>query len=180
MVPRGQLLRRPEALTAEQAAGFPAVALTAWWALFELAHPRRGSNVLVHSAAGGVGSMLVQLAKVAGCRVVGVVGAPHKVEPVRQLGADAVIDKSREPLWATAEKLAPQGFDVVLDANGVSTLGGSYRHLAPAGKLVVQLFAFDDVAKAHQAIEGGQTVGKLVLSLEGGSRAAATRPASAR
>ena len=54
--------------------------------MFELARPRPGSWVLVHSAAGGVGSMLVQLAKIAGCRVVGVVGATHKVELVKQLG----------------------------------------------------------------------------------------------
>lgn len=140
VLPRDQVFRRPAALTSEQAAAFPAVAMTAWWALFELAHPRPGANVLVHSAAGGVGSMLVQLAKIGGARVVGVVGSSHKVDAVKALGADVVIDKSSEPLWTAAERASPNGYDLVLDANGVSTLADSYAHLAPAGKLVVYGF----------------------------------------
>jgi len=136
----GYVFSFPEGWTTCQAAGFPTVFLTAWFALFELAHPRAGDSLLVHSAAGGVGSALVQLGKLAGCRVVGVVGASHKVDAVRRLGADAVIDRSREPLWPTVERLAPEGYQVVLDANGPATLEQSYRHLAPAGKLVVYGF----------------------------------------
>jgi NADPH:quinone reductase-like Zn-dependent oxidoreductase len=138
--PRHQLFAIPPGWSAAQAAGFPAVALTAYYALFELAHPRAGASALVHSAAGGVGSALVQLGKIAGCRVVGVVGATHKLEAARALGADVVIDKSREDLWRAAEQAAPGGYDVVLDANGVETLGESYRHLASPGKLVVYGF----------------------------------------
>src|SRR5207237_9610505 len=73
---------------------------------------------------------------VLGCRAIGVVGAPHKVETARRLGAAEVIDKSAEDLWAAARRHAPGGYDVVLDANGVATLGESYAHLAPAGRLV--------------------------------------------
>src|SRR5690606_20521168 len=94
--PRGYVFRMPERLSFEEAAAFPSVYLTAWYALHELAHPRAGQKVLVHSAAGGVGGCLVQLAKRAGCEVTGVVGASHKVEAVRAQGADHVIDKSRE------------------------------------------------------------------------------------
>jgi NADPH:quinone reductase-like Zn-dependent oxidoreductase len=72
--------------------------------------------------------------------VVGVVGARHKVEAARALGADAVIDKSREALWRAAARHAPRGYDVVLDANGVATLGESYRALTSPGKLVVYGF----------------------------------------
>lgn len=139
-VPRDQLWLRPPQLDVLQAAAFPAVNLTAWFALFELAHPHRGDNVLVHSAAGGVGASLVQQARIAGCRVVGVVGAPHKVAAVEALGADLVIDKSREDLWARARAFAPDGYEVVLDANGVSTLRESERHLAAPGKLVIYGF----------------------------------------
>ncbi|MGD2136652.1 MAG: medium chain dehydrogenase/reductase family protein [Gammaproteobacteria bacterium] len=139
-VPRHQVVELPAPLNFETAAGFPAVSLTAWFALFELAHPRPGDRLLVHSAAGGVGGMLVQLGKIAGCTVVGVVGAPHKVETVRALGADTVIDKSSRDLWEAAERLSPNGYDVVLDANGVATLGQSYRHLAPVGRLVIYGF----------------------------------------
>lgn len=130
----------PEGLSFEQAASFPSVYLTAWYALHELAHPRPGAHVLVHSAAGGVGSCLVQLAKRAGCEVTGVVGASHKVDKVKAHGADHVIDKSTSDLWKEAERVAPEGFDVVCDANGVATLKQSYAHLAPAGKLVVYGF----------------------------------------
>ncbi len=140
VVPQHQLFPLPSKLEPAQAAGFPAVFLTAYYALFELAHPRPGANILVHSAAGGVGSALVQLGRVSGCRVVGVVGSSHKVETARAMGADVVIDKSREDLWRAAEKAAPKGYDVVLDANGVATLGQSYAHLASPGKLVIYGF----------------------------------------
>jgi len=140
VVKREQVFARPAKLSVEQAAGFAAVFLTAWFALFELAHPRAGDRLLVHSAAGGVGGALLQLGRIAGCQVVGVVGAAHKVEPVRRLGAIEVIDKSREDLWQAAERISPQGYNVILDANGVATLRQSYRHLAPVGKLVVYGF----------------------------------------
>ena len=139
-VPRNQVFPMPASLTPVEAAGLPAAALTAWFALFELAHVRSGNSLLVHSAAGGVGSMLVQMGRLAGCQVTGVVGASHKVETVNTLGADMVIDKSAQDLWAVAEEIAPAGFDVILDANGVTTLRASYNHLAPVGKLVVYGF----------------------------------------
>ena len=131
---------KPLALSYAQAASLPAVFMTAWFALKELAHPRPGAKVLVHSAAGGVGSSLVQLAKLMGCEVVGVVGASHKVEVAKSLGADFVIDKSRQDLWKEARKRAPQGYDVICDANGVASLRESYKHLRRAGKLVVYGF----------------------------------------
>jgi NADPH:quinone reductase-like Zn-dependent oxidoreductase len=83
-VPKNQLFPMPKNLDLKQAAGFPTVAITAWYAMFELARPRPGSWILVHSAAGGVGSMLVQMAKIAKCNVVGVVGASHKVNVVKE------------------------------------------------------------------------------------------------
>ncbi|MBK7974716.1 MAG: zinc-binding dehydrogenase [Deltaproteobacteria bacterium] len=141
VVPRHQAWPLPAALDLFQAAGFPAVALTAYFALFELAHPRAGDTLLVHSAAGGVGSMLVQLGKLAGCTVVGVVRGAHKVEAARSLGADAVIDKGAADLWREARRLAPHGYDVILDANGVETLAASYAHLGSPGRLVVYGFA---------------------------------------
>ncbi|ABF87627.1 oxidoreductase, zinc-binding dehydrogenase family [Myxococcus xanthus DK 1622] len=139
-VPRHQVFTLPARLSMEQAAGFPTVFLTAYYALFELAHPRPGANVLVHSAAGGVGGALLQLGRIAGCRMVGVVGGTHKVETARAQGAEVVIDKSREDLWSVAKKAAPRGYDVVLDANGPSTLRDSYKHLASPGKLVIYGF----------------------------------------
>jgi synaptic vesicle membrane protein VAT-1 len=139
-IPRHQVFALPQPFTVEQASAFPAVFMTAYYALYELVRLRPEMRVLVHSAAGGVGGALLQLGKIAGCRMVGVVGAAHKVDAARRLGADEVIDKSHKPLWAAAERAALEGYDVVLDANGADTLKESYRHLASGGKLVVYGF----------------------------------------
>jgi NADPH:quinone reductase-like Zn-dependent oxidoreductase len=140
VVDRALVFPRPATASFEQAAAIPAVYMTAWYALFELAHPRPGQKVLVHSAAGGVGGALVQMAKLAGCEVAGVVGTSAKVTTAKAAGCDHVIDKSAQALWREAERLAPAGYDVILDANGVATLGDSYKHLRRAGKLVVYGF----------------------------------------
>jgi NADPH:quinone reductase-like Zn-dependent oxidoreductase len=139
-VKRAYVFPIPAAMTTTQAAGFPAVFLTAWFAMFELAHPKPEAKVLVHSAAGGVGSSLVQLARLSGCEVTGVVGASHKMESLTNLRVDHAIDKSRENLWQRAESIAPEGYDIIFDANGVATLKDSYAHLRRAGKLVVYGF----------------------------------------
>ena len=151
-VNREQVFRLPQQLSYEAAAAMPAVSLTAWFALFRLAHVQAGETLLVHSAAGGVGSMLVQLGKLAGARVIGVVGATHKVAAVSALGADAVIDKSTQDLWSEAERLVPGGFDIILDANGVTTLKQSYRHLAAVGRLLV--YGFHGMLVTHNGLPG--------------------------
>jgi len=90
--------------------------------------------------------MLVQLLKIKKCIVIGIVGSSHKVEFCKSLGTDFVIDKSKQPLWLTALEYAAsvedlltgkkrrdvgvKGFDCVFDANGVSTLKGSWNNLA--------------------------------------------------
>jgi synaptic vesicle membrane protein VAT-1 len=131
------LFPRPDALSPEQAGGFVVAPLTAWYALRTLGAVGPGKRVLVHSAAGGVGSMMVQIARVLGAHVVGVVTSPEKASSVQALGADAVIVR-RTRQWATeARSRAPGGFDVVLDANGYETLGASYRLLRPTGRLVI-------------------------------------------
>ncbi len=139
-VPRDQIFRVPASFDAMQAAAFPAVFLTAYYALFDLGNARAGMRVLVHSAAGGVGGALLQLAKMAGATTVGVVGASSKVDAARAQGATHVIDKSNEDLWRMAKRYAPDGYDVVLDANGVGTLRESWNHLASPGRLVVYGF----------------------------------------
>lgn len=141
VVPRHQVFARPTGWTDVQAAGLPAVTLTAWYALVSLARPSAGSSILVHSAAGGVGQALVQIGVHLGLRVVAVVGAPHKVGVPRDMGAIEIIDASREDLFAAASAHAPEGYAAVFDANGRSTLRGSYRALAPAGRLVVYGFS---------------------------------------
>lgn len=127
----------PEGLDERAAGGFSVANLTAYYALFDLGAARAGQTVLVHSAAGAVGSSLVQLAKARGLFVVGVVGSAAKVESVRALGADVVIDKGSSDLWESVARAAPDGVALALDANGYETLRGSYGALRPTGRLVV-------------------------------------------
>jgi NADPH:quinone reductase-like Zn-dependent oxidoreductase len=132
---------KPSNLSFEQAATLPTVFLTAWWMVHRQVYPQASDTWLVHSAAGGVGSALLQLARLAGVRAIGVVGASHKIDTARAMGAEAVIDKSSEDLWTRAEALAPDGFETIFDANGIATLKASYQHLAPTGRLVIYGFA---------------------------------------
>jgi synaptic vesicle membrane protein VAT-1 len=136
-----RVFARPVALSSQAGAAIPTVFLTAWWMVHELLHPRTGDIWLVHSAAGGVGTALAQLGRLAGCRVIGVVGGAHKVDTARNAGCADVIDKAGEDLWQRVAALAPQGVHAVFDANGVSTLGQSYAHLAPTGRLLIYGFA---------------------------------------
>lgn len=136
-----QVFRLPESWSFEQGAAFPAVHLTAWHALVDLAHLQEGETVLVHSAAGGVGTAACGIAARLGAKVIGVVRGEHKGGVAQRHGAGSVIDRSAEALWSRVERLAPSGCDVVLDANGVATLRGSYEHLALSGRLLVYGFA---------------------------------------
>jgi NADPH:quinone reductase-like Zn-dependent oxidoreductase len=136
--------------TVEQWAAFPTVFLTAYHGLFQNIVVRAGMKILVHSAAGGVGGALLQLGKIADCRMFGVVGSSHKINIAFEHGADYVIDKSTEDLWAKAEEICPDGFDIVYDANGPATLKQSYRHLAPGGKLVS--YGFHSMLSTHAGV----------------------------
>jgi NADPH:quinone reductase-like Zn-dependent oxidoreductase len=145
-VPALQLRKIPPHLSFAEAASLPAVSLTAIYALHLAGHyppvpkgqRKQNRGILIHSAAGGVGSMAVQMAVLLGLHpIVGVVGSSHKVEAARALGCHHVIDKSKSNLWKEAEIVSPQGYSAILDANGVSTLQDSYDHLCPTGRVIV-------------------------------------------
>ena len=136
VVPRHQVYTLPANISFEEAGSFPTIYLTAYYALHMIVQIFPDSTVLVHSAAGGVGSALLQLCKLAGWKTIGVVGSTHKIKDAKAMGADVVIDKSKENLWQTVEKYTPDGLDVVLDANGFVTLKEGYKHLKPTGKLI--------------------------------------------
>ena len=140
-LPAEGVFKKPTGLSFVQAASLPTVFLTAWWMVHRQVHPQPNETWLIHSAAGGVGSALLQIGRLAGARLIGVVGSAHKVAHAKAMGADEVIVRETEDLWARAEALAPLGFDAVFDANGVQTLGQSYAHLAPTGRVVVYGFA---------------------------------------
>jgi NADPH:quinone reductase-like Zn-dependent oxidoreductase len=91
VVPVNVLAKKPQSLTFEEAAGVPVAADTAYRALHEAGKIARGQTVLIHGAAGGVGSIAVQIAKAAGARVIGT-ASPNNHEFLRSLGVDQVID----------------------------------------------------------------------------------------
>jgi NADPH:quinone reductase-like Zn-dependent oxidoreductase len=141
LVDQDHVFGKPALLSFDQAAAISTVFLTAWFMAHELANTRAGERWLVHSAAGGVGAALAQLGHLASCEVTGVVGRADKIGAARAAGCTHVIDKQSEDLWQRAAAIAPDGFDAVFDANGVSTLRQGYRHLAPAGRLFIFGFA---------------------------------------
>ena len=139
--PQEHLWPMPEEWAIEKGATFPVAYLTAYYALYQVGHLKVSDKVLVHSAAGGVGTALLHLLRLNGNFSVGVVGAPEKVSAARKAGADHVIDKSSSDLWKKAEEISPEGYDIVLDANGATTLMGSFDHLRPMGRLLIYGFA---------------------------------------
>jgi len=141
-----ELAFKPRSVDHVHAAGVPLAALTAWQALFDAARLEPGQTVLVHAAAGGVGSFAVQLAKWIGARVIGTASARNR-EFVLGLGADEVVDYRTTPF-----EQAVRDVDVVFDTLGGEIQRRSWQVLKPGGVLVSILEAPSDAeARAHQA-----------------------------
>lgn len=132
----------PEALTDDEASSLFIGYQTGWFALHRRARLREGETVLVHAAAGGVGSAAVQLAKAAGARVVGVVGGPEKAKTAAALGADVVVDRRSEDFVSVVKDLTEgRGADVVFDPVGGDSYQRSTKCIAFEGRIVVIGFA---------------------------------------
>ncbi|WP_329493296.1 NADPH:quinone oxidoreductase family protein [Kitasatospora herbaricolor] len=132
----------PDALDDAEAAALHIGYQTAWFALHRRAALRPGETLLVHAAAGGVGSAAVQLGKAAGARVIGVVGGAAKAAVARELGADLVVDRTAEDFVAVVkEATGGLGADVVFDPVGGDAYTGSTKCVAFEGRIVVVGFA---------------------------------------
>jgi len=139
LAPRGLTFEIPDGVTDGQAVALLVQGLTAWHLLRTSAHLERGDSVVVHAAAGGVGSLAVQLAKAWGAgRVIGTASSADKRQLVESLGADATVDSDTEDMNAALrEANGGQKVDVVLEMVGGATFDGSLRALAPFGRLAV-------------------------------------------
>jgi NADPH2:quinone reductase len=129
----------PDSVEPSQAAVFPSVGTTAYNLLTLAARIQPGETVLIHAAAGGVGSTAVQLARVLGAgKIIGTVGSAEKAELIKSLGADQAINYRDETVpdrvMATTDGA---GADVILDAVGKDTFEGSLASLALHGRLVI-------------------------------------------
>jgi len=126
-------------VTPEQALGvFGITGLTAWFGLTDLGKPRSGDTVLVSGAAGATGSVVVQVAKALGCKVIGIAGGAEKCKWVTDVaGADACIDYKREDVGARIHALAPGGVDVVFENVGGEILEAALMNLAMRARVVL-------------------------------------------
>jgi NADPH2:quinone reductase len=132
----------PDSLDDAEAAALHIAYQTAWFALHRRAGLKPGETVLVHAAAGGVGSATVQLAKAAGAKVIGVVGGPEKAKVARELGADLVVDRTTEDFVGVVKQATGgRGADVVFDPVGGAAYAGSTKCIAFEGRIVVVGFA---------------------------------------
>jgi NADPH:quinone reductase len=224
LVSRDNLVPLPDAVEFDDAAAIFFQALTAHYLACSSYELVAGSTCVVHSAAGGVGSLLCQIAKLKGARVIGTVSSDTKIGSARAAGADKVVIYTCEDLKAEALNFtAGRGVDVVYDAVGLETYESSLSSLRPRGFLVSygdasgpvppidirsllyagsvyltrtgllhyvadraellrrsdDIFAWmaagslrqsiqmrvplDEVSRAHQAIEGRKTTGKIIL-----------------
>ncbi|MET9429741.1 NADPH:quinone oxidoreductase family protein [Streptomyces sp. NPDC003036] len=140
------VLPAPEALDDAEAAALHIGYQTGWFGLHRRAGLREGETLLVHAAAGGVGSAAVQIGKAAGATVIGVVGGADKAAVARELGCDLVIDRRGEDIVAAVkEATGGRGADVVYDPVGGDAYAKSAKCVAFEGRIVVVGFASGDI-----------------------------------
>jgi NADPH:quinone reductase-like Zn-dependent oxidoreductase len=137
-VPARNLVAIPDGYPDNLAAAVPLVAVTAWHMLISAGRLHAGETVLVVGAGGGVNSMAIQIAKLAGATVYVVAANADKAARAREIGADWAVDRSAEPNWSRAIWAATgrRGVDVVVDNVGGATWGSSLRSLAKGGRLL--------------------------------------------
>lgn len=136
------VLPAPEGLDDAEAAALHIGYQTGWFGLHRRARIQPGETLLVHAAAGGVGSAAVQLGKAAGATVIGVVGGPEKAEVARKLGCDLVIDRRTDDIIAAVkEATGGKGADVVYDPVGGDAYAKSVKCVAFEGRIVIVGFA---------------------------------------
>ncbi len=110
---------------------------SAYCGLLECGRPQAGETVVVSAAAGGVGSTVVQIARILGCRVIGIAGGPDKCALLDELGCTAHIDYKNEDLAARIKTLCPDGIDVYFDNVGGTTLATVLDNLAMHARIVL-------------------------------------------
>jgi NADPH:quinone reductase len=153
----------PAGLGDAEAAPFHITYQTGWFGLHRRAGLAAGETLLVHAAAGGVGSGAVQLGKAAGARVIGVAGGPEKAAVARDLGADVVVDRLSEDFVAVVKDVTGgRGADVVYDPVGGDAFRRSTKCIAFEGRILVVGFASGDIPSAalnHALVKNYSIVG---------------------
>lgn len=137
-----QVIRRPAGMSAETGAALPVQGLTAWYALFETGTVRPGDRVLIQAAAGGVGSLAVQLALSRGAEVFGTAGSDAKLAALRENGVHHPINYTTQDYAEEVRRLTHgEGIDIVLDSLGGTHIGREMRLLRAGGRVVCYGYA---------------------------------------
>ena len=137
LAPKAMCIDIPDSVSDEQAIAMLVQGTTAWHILKTMAHVQPGETVVIQAAAGGVGSLAIQLAKMWGAKVIAVTSTDAKNELAKSLGADAVVDANSSDLAGAI--LAANGgkrVNIVLEMVGGKTFDASLEVLAPFGRLI--------------------------------------------
>ena len=134
IAPAAQLVHVPASVSSQQAAALLLQGLTAHYLACDTFALKPGDSALIHAAAGGVGLLLVQIAKQRGARVIGTAGNEEKARIAQDVGAEEVVIYTRDDFAAAARRFtAGRGVDVVYDGVGKDTFEGSLNSLRPRG-----------------------------------------------
>ena len=173
-VPAWKLVTLPPGLDMQVAAGVMLQGLTAHYLTHSTFTLKAGDTAVVHAAAGGVGSVIVQVARLLGARVIATAGTDAKAELARQAGAHEVIVYTKQDFEAEVKRLTGgKGVDVVYDSVGKDTFEGSLNCLRPRGMLALFGFSSGMVPPFDPAVLG--TKGSLFLTRPGLNQYMATR-----
>lgn len=136
VLPETGVLRFPEHLSYEEAATLPCAALTAWHALFHAASVKPGDTVVIQGT-GGVSIFSLQMAKLAGARVLGTSSSDEKLARAKQLGLDAGLNYKNQPKWSSwvKEQTTGAGADLIVEVGGSGTFGESLKAVRTGGMI---------------------------------------------
>jgi len=152
VVPEAMTIPIPDEVDDEQAAGALLQGLTAMALVNRMARIEAGETIVIEAAAGGTGTLAVQIAKSAGAKVIGLASTPEKRELVESLGADATVDSRSDDLYAALlEANDGQKVDAVLHMSGGDAFDAELRALAPLGRMVV----FGNASRENRKVDTG-------------------------
>jgi NADPH-dependent curcumin reductase CurA len=135
---------------------------TAYFGLYDVVDPKPGETVVVDAASGSVGSLVGQLAKLRGCRVIGITGGAEKCAYVRELGFDACIDHLHEDVGKALDRLCPDGIDVCFENVGGPIFDAILLHMKLHGRIsICGLIA--DYDQTHGPVPGPLQFGQILM-----------------
>jgi NADPH:quinone reductase len=175
----GRVAHIPKRLNLEEAGAIPTTGLTALQGIDDALHIKRGENVIMHGAAGGVGTLAVQFAKLRGARLLATASGEDGLALVRRLGADATVDGRHGDIKVTARSFAPDGVDAVLALAGGKALTQCLDALRRGGRLAypngvepeprkrhgIEIISYDAVAGVREFQRLGRAVEEAKLQV---------------